>query len=285
MAGLKPTTLESYRRTLKKYVYEFIGDISIASITPPDIAEIIGAARLQPTSQRTVQYVYTIIRRILQIAADWQLLESNPVARVKRPTNRPKEKNIWDMNQTRRFLDLIYQGKGSWDYFFLMAIMGGFRLSELLGLMWTDINFESGSVKIERSLVELDKLKFVMQTPKSKSSLRTVNVSPEVLEKLKGQPRLFSFVFRRPNGEPPSRSTLRSAFVTACKHAEVPYIGVHGLRHQHVSLLAEAGVSVKEAQERVGHSTPQITLNIYTHTLASPDKKVSQALDNFLKKD
>ena len=91
------------------------------------------------------------------------------------------------------------------------------------------------------------------------------------------------FIFRRPdNGQPPTRSTLRSAFVAACKRADVPYIGVHGLRHQHVSLLAEAGVPVKAAQERVGHSSVALTLGVYTHVLGSANRRAADSLSELL---
>src|SRR5579885_348493 len=57
---------------------------------------------------------------------------------------------------------------------------------------------------------------------------------------------------------------------------------IHGLRHQHASLLAQAGVSVKAAQKRLGHSNPLITLDIYTHVLGDADKESATALDTLL---
>src|SRR5690606_26065837 len=75
---------------------------------------------------------------------------------------------------------------------------------------------------------------------------------------------------------------LRGAFIWSCKRAGVPYIGIQGLRHQHTSLLAHAGVSVKAAQQRLGHSNPMLTLDVYTHVIGDADAEAAAAVERLL---
>ncbi len=76
--------------------------------------------------------------------------------------------------------------------------------------------------------------------------------------------KTFDFVFTT-TGKPIPKSTLKNVLDRILKNAELPQIGVHGLRHTHAVLLLEAGVEMKYIQERLGHKSIEITSNIYSH--------------------
>jgi integrase len=283
-ADLKPVTEESYRRILNRYVLPVLGPMTLVEVTPADVAKVVARARAG-MSARTAQYAYGVTRRLLQVAVEWELLDRNPAARVKRPHAESRDRPVWSIEQSASFIRSCQRSTGPWDTLFLVGLLSGLRVGELLGLEWGDLDWERGVVSVRRSLVQLDGSVFRIQDPKSRISRRTIalpGAALEALQNLREQAGAQFAVFRRSDGMPPSRSTLRSALIAACRRAEVPYIGMHGLRHQHVSLLAHAGVPVKVAQQRVGHSTSMLTLDIYTHVLGNNDTQAAVALSSLV---
>jgi integrase len=280
-AGLKPATEESYRHNLKAHVLPVIGHMNVVDVTAPDVARVVAECRAKGRSPRTAQYAYTLTRRLLQVAFDWEIIPSNPALKVKRPATHPKEREMWTIEETNVFISYCRQSEGMWADLFLFAVLSGLRLSEILGLEWGDVDWSKNSIKVNRSLVELKGSVFIEQSPKSRSSIRTVALPPDAMDTLKARytgAQHTGPVFRRDTGKPPRRHSLAEQLRRFCSKAGVPYISLHGLRHQHVSLLAHAGVPVKVAQQRVGHSNPMLTLGIYTHVLGDADVEAAAAL-------
>jgi integrase len=280
-AGLKPATEESYRHNLKAHVLPVIGHMALEEVTASDVARVVAECRAKGRSSRTAQYAYTLTRRLLQVAFDWELIPTNPALKVKRPTAHPKERDMWTIEDTNVFISYCRSSDGMWADLFLFAVLSGLRLSEILGLEWGDVDWKKNAIKVNRSLVELKGSVFIEQSPKSRSSVRTVALPPEAMDTLKSRysgAQHSGPVFRRDTGKPPRRHSLAEQLRRFCTKAGVPYISLHGLRHQHVSLLAHAGVPVKVAQQRVGHSNPMLTLGIYTHVLGDADVEAAVAL-------
>ena len=285
-AGLKPTTEESYRNNLRAHVLPIIGELRLDQVTASHVAQVIATCRAQGKSSRTAQYAYTLTRRLLQVATDWNLIPVNPAVQVKRPPAQPRERIVWSVAQTSAFVTYCQEASGLWGDLFLVALLSGLRLGELLGLEWRDADWDRGCITVRQTVVELKGPVWVTQTPKTRSSIRTVTLpSPALTVLLRRHQHARDSegpIFRREDGQPPRRHALAEQFRRFCRRAGVPYIGLHGLRHQHVSLLAHAGVPVKVAQQRVGHSTPMLTLSIYTHVLGDADQQSAAALERLV---
>jgi integrase len=284
-AILKPKTAEYYRN-MGKYISPTLGDKRLSEITPLDIAYTLSETKKRGLSEVTVQHVYIVIHRVLQVATEWELIPSNPAAKLKKPKATPKEKQFWTVAQTQQFM--TGQGHSMWQQLFTVALHTGLRTGELRGLQWEDIDLSRKLLKVQRNVVTLDNSQYNVQTPKTKSSFRTISLSQAAIDALEAwEPdtaKRSGYIFLHPKKKTFfNESAVRMGFLLACKRAAVPFIALHGLRHQHISLLAHAGVSVKAAQVRAGHSTAQMTLNIYTHVLGN-DSDTTQALDNLLAK-
>lgn len=282
-AGLKPASEESYRNNLRAHVLPVIGALRLDQVTATHVARVIADCRAQGKASRTAQYAYTLTRRLLQVATDWEIIPANPAARVKRPAAQSAERVVWTVAQTATFTAHCQEASGLWGDLFLLALLSGLRLGELLGLEWRDIDWDRGCLTVRRNVVELKGPVWVTQAPKSRSGIRTVALPAPALVTLRQRQQTAAVttapIFRREDGQPPRRHALATQFARFCRRAGVPYIGLHGLRHQHVSLLAHAGVPVKVAQQRVGHATPVLTLGIYTHVLGDADQQSATALE------
>lgn len=286
--NFKPLTQQQIHFQLTVYAIPLLGNKPLSELTPLDCVEFLSELKKKNLASSSVKVIYTLFKTALQTALQWELISSNPAAKIKPPKAVPKNKTFWTVEQTKQFISYSQANSIKWEPLFLLLLSTGLRISEALGLEWSDIDFNRKTLKVQRATVELKQSKFVTQTPKSHTSIRTVGLSQQVLEILDlwepDRAKRSGPIFRTESGIPPHLRPLGISLKRACLRAGVPYLNLHGLRHQHISLLAHAGVSVKAAQVRAGHANPQMTLNIYTHVLDETDTATVTALDTLLAK-
>lgn len=280
-ASLEAMTREGYQSSLKRHVLPKIGSLRLAEVTPEQIAGLIADTKQAGESAALKVYVYT--HRLFQVAADWQLISENPVDRIKRPKVETGEQIIWTPEQCKRFTQVMLEESDSkWNDLYVFCLYTGLRTSELLGLEWNDIRLAYDTFEVKRNLVELEGRVFKVQHLKSKAAKRTLPLQKAAAQALYLRGGYSGPVFRHEDGTPPTRSGLRSGLVWACKRADVPYIGMHRLRHQHCTMMAWAGITPKVAQYRMGHTTPHLTLAIYTHVWEGETQESAALLDEFM---
>ena len=158
------------------------------------------------------------------------------------------------------------------------------RIGEALGLIWTDINFEKGIISVNRTL---DTVENTLKTkPKNLSSIRSIQVSNELMKLLSGhkkkQVRYLkgnNLVFISDNGKPLYYNYVHRTLKHIIKKADLPEISPHGLRYTAGSLLLEKGCSLASVAEFLGHANTTTTSQIYIHAVKKA-VSVSQALSN-----
>lgn len=178
--------------------------------------------------------------------------------------------------------------------YFSLALGSGLRIGELLGLKWNDINFENKELKISRSIKRVKcfdensdtKTKIIEQLPKTKYSIRTIPLPEVIINELKRHKNIIlkerlkageiykdnDLVFPNEIGGYIDARNLTKRYKRVLSRANIPYRKFHALRHTYATRLFENGVSLKVIQVLLGHSSMEITANIYTHVL--PDEKV-----------
>jgi integrase len=189
---------------------------------------------------------------------------------------------MWDAEQLTLFLGEAK--RTSRDYpVFRFALGTGLCQAEVLGLQWPDRDWAQKTVYIRRRFYRLGGQQ-LWDPPKTEARRRAVKLGPKMLEVLRGvqatqaeQTRLLGpeyqdhgVVFAQPNGKPLHGHNLTQRDLRRiCKRAGVPRLTFHQLRHMRATYLALAGVPIRVAQERLGHSSARITQEIYQHTLAT----------------
>ncbi len=169
--------------------------------------------------------------------------------------------NIMPPETIEPFLDAVTNPK--YRTLFTLAVLGGLRQGELLGLKWSDIDWDTKQVRVKRTYN-----KRAWYSPKSKSSIRAVDLGPRMVKVLKKwilacPPNDLNLVFPSRTGKPLDDSTMvRKFFRPALKKSKLPIIRFHDLRHTFASLLIEQGESIKYIQSQLGHSSPTVTLSM-----------------------
>lgn len=105
-------------------------------------------------SVSTAQYVYRILRNILQRATDWQIIKANPAAAsVSKPSERgqiQKEIDVYDETEVALLLDAVQEELPHWRIFTSLALAAGLRRGELLGLEWSHIDLDKGVIQVKQ---------------------------------------------------------------------------------------------------------------------------------------
>lgn len=183
---------------------------------------------------------------------------------------------------------------------FHTAITTGLRHGELLGLKWSDVDFDAASLAVRRTIYWNPPDGPQLQEPKTPGSRRKVLLGGDTLavlsahrrqqlkERLAAGPAWIDgdLVFRTLEGKPPYGPNITSYYKRLAARAEVPVIRFHDARHTCATLLlAQPGVNVKAMAERLGHANVSITLNTYAHVLPDMQRAAAKALEGLFRRE
>ena len=276
---VKPSTFENVRSKVEKMTEEHFDGLKLKKITVAYCQRVV-----IELSKNYVLYNHylSVINRIFKYAVLMDILNSNPFDKVIKPKSRQTQRkgNFLTKEELKEFLKLAQNATLS--YFFpLVHLMSytGLRQGEALALKWSDIDFENKKITVNKTAVRI-KEKQTLQTPKTKNSKRVISIDPNTLSILKSwkkdQIKIYfkngkhfegddNFIFTNQRAEWVHIHNFIRYFKRFIADHKLKPITPHGLRHTHASLLFSAGVEPKNISDRLGHSTVQITLDLYTH--------------------
>ena len=220
------------------------------------------------------------------------MLQHNPAQNVTLPHAERKEKECYSLEEAQAFLVSLESAPVKYRAFFVLAIYGGFRRGEILGLEWPDLDFDHCVVSIRRTSQYLKERGVFTDTTKTVQSQRSLKLPVEVFDVLKqlraeqslarlqlgdqwhDSQRLFVNAF----GDPMHPNTPYSWLKNFCKETGQRFLGVHQFRHLNASLLINSGADVRTVSASLGHSQVTTTLNIYAHTFAEAQARAAESI-------
>lgn len=274
--NLRITTYESYEIAIRCHIKPSLGKIRLGDLKPIHFQQYFAEKRKEGLSNTTIKYHHKVLRSALNTAVDWEYITKNVATKATPPPPSEFEPQTWTLEEARRFLEAVRE-----DRLFALyatALLTGMRRGEILGLKWSDVNFQEGYLRVVRQLVNT-RQGVVVQEPKSKKGRRSVLVGPALVEILRNHKAMIErekakakdwvdedWVFPNRKGRYIDPNNLaRRHFPRMIKKANVSRIRFHDLRHTHFTDLLEAGVHLKVAGERAGHSSITVTGDVYSH--------------------
>ncbi|ATF26400.1 tyrosine-type recombinase/integrase [Brochothrix thermosphacta] len=299
----KNTVKEStYAKTLfyfKKHILPIFGDIFLHKISSTTCQKAINKWHKQKYSMYKSWYRYT--SKVFEYAVTLNIIDINPTVRVTIPkkiaeVNEQDHINFYNKEELQHFFKCLEtENNYSQFTFFRLLAFSGIRKGEALALKWQDINFTTNTLNINKTLSRGINERRIIQTPKTKTSIRTLSLDPQTVNILKTwreKQKEFYFMqgintltpkqllFSNKHNELlDARCAVYSINKVITKY-NLKRITTHGLRHTHCSLLFESGASLQDVKERLGHSDIQTTMNIYTHVT---EKAKENTADRFAK--
>ncbi|MBY5888086.1 site-specific integrase [Rhizobium leguminosarum] len=311
--GLERSTLDQRRRHLRFHIVAFIGETFISKLSVPAVREFEDRLRAEGRSSVMIKKVLVSLGGILADAMERGLATRNSVRDIRRSRkgrHRRQEKrqkgrlevgvDIPTRDEIRALLGAL---EGNWRPLLLTVVFTGMRSSELRGLRWQDVDFQRGEINIRQRVDQYREI----GPPKSEAGSRTIPVPPLVTNTLKElklkQGNKPGLVFPNPDGDSRSHSNVvRKGLQPAMVRAGVTidtgkpdkngnpilkakYTGLHALRHFYASWLINRkedgglGLPAKMVQERLGHASIVMTMDVYGHLFPRSDdgKELEQA--------
>lgn len=271
--GLSYNSTKNYSPAHKRAVAEF-GEIPIKQIKAQDINKFLYSFAKQGYAQKTVSTQLLIINLILTYAVICDDIEYNPATSVRIPKNLSKTKrdipSEEDIEAVKNSLSCTF---GLFAYFLLYT---GCRRGEALALQYKDINVENKTIKICKSVYQENNNPKIKK-PKTKAGMREIILLDKLLKVLKiGKPN--DYIFHNYNNELITETQFQRQWELYQKETGLK-ITPHQLRHAYATILFEAGINEKDAQELLGHSSITLTRDIYTHISKSRKEKTREILN------
>lgn len=331
---------EQYMKELENKVFEKLGNIYISLIKTAQLQTLFDNETKQGLAPNTVKRTFTAINSVMRYAYRMEIIKNNPLDRCKLPTTKKQDDEIhyFDQEQAKRFLHEVLTMKYPFVYkehnskngktgkeqkineytaykqiplqfqlFFTLAIIGGFRKSELLALTWKDIDYENQVIHVRHATGRCSKGQYIKDT-KTESGKRDVSMPQYCFDLLKqwhdeekrlsvemgtawqgkhGQMFDNTFIFIQTTGKQMDTSTPYHKFKTIIKNynklvddtKKIPELRLHDLRHTAATLMIASGIDIVTVSKRLGHRDPSITMKVYAHALESKDKEASNQLE------
>lgn len=297
---LKPSarsigTYNMYRIVVQKHVIPALGHVRLQQLKPEQVQGLYANKLKEGLSQKRVKAIHSVLHKALENAVKWNLVSRNVCDLVDPPKPRRHEIQPLSQEQAQHLVHAVREHK--LEALITVAITTGLRRGELLGLHWQDIDLDKGSIQIRRSVNRIGKHGIVVSETKSKSSTRKImlpNFVVDVLKRhrerqqeIKNQAgaswREMGIVFCSLVGGYTEPSNLHTRFKKVLKHAGLPDIRFHDLRHSAATILLELGVHPKVVQELLGHSSISMTMDIYSHVLPSMQQDAMGKMDDLFR--
>lgn len=291
--NLAPRSYDRYADIIAQHIAPKLGNIILTQLKADQLQGLYTRWLNSGLSARTVRYHHAVIHKALELALKAGYISHNVADAVNVPRIKRGEMLTWNEEELNGFLEAA-RDTPYYELFYL-TLYTGMRRSELLALRWQDIDLIYGQVSVNRSLHQLKDGSFVFSQPKSAKSARTIALTPSTVLLLKryhdsqsmdcamlGIPLNDAGLVFSTLGKPLRPNTVTRAWTSLAVKAGIKRIRFHDARHTHASLMLKQGIHPKVVQERLGHSSIQMTLDTYSHISPGMQEAAAASFDTLL---
>lgn len=287
--SVKHGTWKSYEWLVNTHIIPNLGKVLVNKLKPQHLHDLYHKTLLEKLSVGSIKKVHVIIVDALNRAVIWGQVSLNVAQVVELPKGRKAKFEVWDEQQLKIFLDAAKD-----DQFYMafeLATSTGMRQSEILALRRVDTDLRAKMISV-RQAYTLAEVGHDFDDTKNDSSVRSIALFANTVKLLEEH-----FIMqeetrnKNPNyqdsglviqtniGTPVGpRNLMRNYYRILDRiqkeHPKFPRIRFHDLRHTHATLLLKAGIHPKIVQERLGHSSINVTLDTYSHVLPNLQEAV-----------
>lgn len=297
-------TYATNRQQVRSHIIPALGRIKLDALRKAHVDKLYAdllrdkpaGAGLAPSS---VRRVHAVLHAALEEAVRSDLIPRNPAAHANKPKVRQQEIEPLDTQQARTFLEAARGDR--YEALYVLCLMAGLRQGEALGLKWSDIDLEAGTLRVSRQLQRVrrdgDRSGTLEFSEPKNASRRTVGLPQRAVSALRSHRKaqteerlqagsLWSdsgLVFTNRTGGPlDAQNVVNRSYKPLLKRAGLPTIRFHDLRHSCLSLLAQRGEPIRDLQALAGHATAAFTLQRYTHHYDASARRTADAMGDIL---
>lgn len=294
---LRNSTFSDYRRRIEQHIVPALGHIQLQELDARHLDKLYadllarGARDGSALAPKTVRNVHVVIRKALADATRKRIVTRN-VALDADPPKVPgpgeREMATWTPDELRKFLDAIAHHRLAAA--FVLAASTGMRRGEVLGVRWSDIDLDNGTVAIRQTIVSVS-YEVQLSEPKTARGRRTISLDPATVAVLRWHQQAqererqaladyedHDLVFARLDGRPVHPDHFSQLFDRTVARLKLRRVRLHDLRHTYATLALRAGVDPKTVSSRLGHATVAFTLDVYTKAVPQLDREAADKI-------
>lgn len=288
---VKPYTKRAYATNIKNHIIPALGALRLEKLTPLQVQKFYNECMREPKNlkPKTVKNIHGVLHSALKQAVMNGLIRSNPTESCTIPRIERIEIKPFDDAAEKSFLQAIEGDK--YERLFIVDLYTGMRKGEILGLRWSDIDFDQGTITISKQLqVEPFKGGRYYLAPLKNDKERIITPAPYVMQILREQRRyqnearllaggaweegdIPGLVFTNETGKHLCHQTIGTRYKKLVKAAGLPDARFHDMRHSYAVAAIRAGDDIKTVQSNLGHHSAAFTLDTYAHATAQMKKE------------
>lgn len=275
------STLSDYRSILDCHLIPQFGTEPASKIRYRRIQKWVTAKQAEISNKR-IRNLLNVMSDVYNYGVKAELVRDNPVDKVDRPPIEKEEVRILEPDELWLLFDTVREIQPHYAPLVITAVMTGMRLGELRALTWETVSFERNEIRVRSSQSRKQ-----VKGPKTSAGWRSIPMSSIVREILleRHESRIpgCDLVFPSQRLTPFDPANIRKRVLyEALDQAKLPRVTWHSLRHSAASLMAKAHASDKEVQVIMGHSSIQVTKDLYTHLFEDAKVEAIERMTEFM---
>lgn len=292
---VRPATLAVYRTALRKHVIPALGKVELARLRPSDVEAMTSGMIEAGSAASTAALARRVLVVCLSDAARDGLIARNVAQLARAPRTGEPTRRVLTADEARAFLAAI--DGDPLAPLAALALATGLRRGELLALRWSDVDEVAGTLTVNRAMARAASGGYRIAEPKSRRSRRTIALPVLALDALARQRAAQDrdreaagsawqdrdgLIFTDVVGRSWHPETITSSWSALVRRSGIGRLRLHDLRHTTATMALSAGVPVQDVSDMLGHGSPTITMDIYSHSVAEGPRRVADAMDRTL---
>jgi len=287
------TTYNRYKSMLRMYVNPVIGKSPIKEVTRSQVKSMLRSMVRKGLSRSSVEAAKNCVSGVCEFAIDEDILEinGNPARGAMKNVgcgkkNERKEIDIFLSQEVELILSTVKIYKPSYYYLFLTLFRTGMRLGEILALEWGDIDFNRDVINVRKSwrngimsATKTGQSRQVDMSNQLSTKLQTLKQLKKIEALKKGSSQPVAAIFHDKKNGHLSQNSVRNVWKRVLSKCGISHRKVHTTRHTFTSMMLAANIPIAYISKMLGHSSIQMTVDIYGHLLPDRDKSAVNVLD------
>ena len=246
----------------------------------------------QGLSQKSIKDILIVLKMILRYGVKQGYLEHREIE-VKFPTERERQEvEVLSRNNQKHIMEYVQSHFTFMNLGIYICLCAGLRIGEVCALVWDDIDAENGVINISKTIQRIYVIEggekhteVVIDTPKSKNSIREIPIAKDLLRMIKPFKKVVNgnFYVLTNSDQPTEPRTYRNYYKRLMEQLNMPKLKFHGLRHSFATRCIESKCDYKTVSVLLGHSNISTTLNLYVHPNMEQKKKCVEQMFKMLK--
>ena len=269
---VKKSTFAAYSLLIANHLLPAFSEVN--DISEEDVQQFVFKKLKEGLSQKSVKDILIVLKMILRYGAKHNLMEHRQID-IRFPTERERQEvEVLSKANQRKIMEFVKNNFTFQNLGIYICLSAGLRIGEVCALTWNDIDAEQGVIYVNKTIQriylvgEIEKrTEVIIDTPKSKNSIREIPMTKELLRMVKPLKKVVnsSFFVLTNSAAPTEPRTYRNYYKRLMKQLDIPALKFHGLRHSFATRCIESNCDYKTVSVLLGHSNISTTLNLYVH--------------------